>query len=94
MELELENKLTDHAEAREEKETELIQLKRDLQKLKTETTKQQNTITYLRGEKDSLSQQVKKLEKIIAGEDEENQDEVENDENDGSQANQDLDDYE
>ena len=30
MELELENKLTDNAEAQEEKETELIQLKRDL----------------------------------------------------------------
>ena len=52
MELELENKLTDNAEAQEERESELILLKRDLQKLKTETTKQANTITYLRGEKD------------------------------------------
>ena len=80
MELELENKLTDNAEAQEEKDLELAQLKKDVQKYKTESTKQANNITYLRGEKDKLNAQVKKLEKMLSGEDE--QDEQNNDDDD------------
>ena len=80
MELELENKLTDNAEAQEEKDLELAQLKKDVQKYKTESTKQANNITYLRGEKDKLNAQVKKLEKMLSGEEE--QDEQNNDDDD------------
>ena len=39
MELELENKMVDTSEKQEEKEQELTQLRRDLQKYKTEATK-------------------------------------------------------
>ena len=39
MELELENKMVDTSEKQEEKEQELTQLRRDLQKYKTESTK-------------------------------------------------------
>ena len=45
-------------------------LKKDVQKYKTENTKQANNITYLRGEKDKLNKEVKKLERMLAGEDE------------------------
>ena len=80
MELELENKLTDNAEAQEEKDHELALLKKDLQKYKTESTKQANNITYLRGEKDKLNAQVKKLQKMLSGQDEQEEQDQNDDE--------------
>ena len=47
MELELENKLTDNAEAQEQKDHELAELRRDEKKYRTETIKQAGNITKL-----------------------------------------------
>ena len=47
MELELENKLTDNAEAQEQKEIEMSELVRDNKKLKIENTKHQGNIRGL-----------------------------------------------
>ena len=66
MELELENKLTDNAEAQEQKEIEMSELVRDNKKLKIENTKHQGNIRGLQKQKEELQAQVKQLEAMAA----------------------------
>ena len=58
-EVELENKLKQIDETQQEKEFEMQALQKENKKLHTETTKQQNTIKYLREEKATLIQEKK-----------------------------------
>ena len=61
-ELELENKLTDHAEAQEQKEHQFTQMEREVKKLRIEAEKQAKNVTALKRQKEELAYKIKQLE--------------------------------